>query len=642
MCGIAGIWSNDKNDYLSLDKRIRLMTGVLKDRGPDDFKIWINKGNSLAFGHTRLSIQDLSQIGSQPMTSPSGRYTLIFNGEIYNHKNLRLLLNKSNHIEWKGTSDTETLAHLIDKYGFKETLKKIHGMFAIALWDNTKKKIQIARDRIGEKPLYYGFHKDNFYFFSDLRPLYQLQGQSYKIDNEAVNLFLTLGYIPSPMSIFKDFKKLPPGTFANITSIKDSNIEITRYWNLADSFSKKSDSINYDEFEDILTESVESQLISDRTVGGFLSGGIDSSLICSIMKKKLKIELNTFSISLNHKSFNEGEYARKVASIIGSKHHDYLLNYDEMAIIAKSMSKIYSEPFADSSQIPTLALSKFAKQRVTVSLSGDGGDELFAGYNRHKYLKLITRYKKIFPNSFFSLSQSILRSVDKDKVDMFFQILFRVIPKNLAFAYPSDKLMKVLSMTNSKTIRESYADVVSSSLHGNNKLLLEFLSRINRNQVEMSDIDELLFYDQSTYLPDDILTKVDRASMSTSLEVRAPFLSHKVIQYANSLETKIKIGRKTKLPLRNLLKKYLPENLINRPKMGFSIPLGQLLRKDLRFWANQLLSYDSLSKHNFFDNHQIKELWNDHLKDKQDNSRELWNILIFQDWFMENEKFIEL
>jgi len=642
MCGICGFWHKDKVSSDFLNKKIRTMTGVLSDRGPDKNGFWTEEKNCIAFGHTRLSIQDLSNNGSQPMTSSSGRFVIIFNGEIYNHNDLRLNLNKDFIQSWKGTSDTETLVNLIEKFGLEKTLSMLDGMFAFSVWDKKKRQLHIARDRVGEKPLYYGFHKDTFYFFSDLRPLYQLKNEQYNFDHEAFNLYKSLGYIPAPYSIFKNFKKLIPGKFASIRLDKDFEFNVSDYWKLSDTFSLQENHFDENELKEDLIKSIESQLISDKEVGAFLSGGIDSSLVCSILKKEIGITPHTFSVSLDNKIYNEGNYAKEVAELLGTKHHGYHLSSKEILLTAK-MANVYSEPFADSSQIPTYVLSKFAKNKVSVCLSGDGADELFAGYNRHKYLRIVIGLQKYLPKKTFQFLSKLLRTLDSNKLDHFFLTIFKFLPNILTFSYPSNKLEKLAQLSGFENLSQTYANILSGKIPKKDDPLVELISSydINKNK-NLDNLNKILFFDQSLYLPDDILTKVDRAAMSCSLEVRAPFLSRKIIEKSNSLSVDLKNNKETKFPLRKILENYIPKKMINRPKMGFSIPLGNLLREDLNNWANDLLAIENLTQYDFFDYVYVNKIWIEHLKSEYDHSRELWTVLMFQAWFAQYKKFIKL
>jgi len=643
MCGICGFWNRDRVNLESLDKKIKTMTGVFSDRGPDNQGFWIEGRNSIAFGHTRLSIQDLSNTGSQPMISKSGRFVVIFNGEIYNHNNLRSNFENDLNHNWKGSSDTETLVNLIDKYGLEKTLSMIEGMFALAVWDDEKRQLYIARDRIGEKPLYYGFHNDAFYFFSDLRPLYELKNEQYAFDHEAFNFYKILGYIPAPYSIFKNFKKLIPGKFASVSLNENFEFNEYDYWKLSDTFRIQENSLDEVELSRKLIRSVESQLISDKEVGAFLSGGIDSSLICAILKRELGITPHTFSVSLNNRVYNEGIYAKEVAEFLGTNHHNYHLSSKEMALTAEKMSDVYSEPFADSSQIPTYLLSKFAKNEVSVCLSGDGGDELFAGYNRHKYLRLITVLQKYLPRKTFGILANVLKNINSNKLDHFFLFIFKFLPDKYTFSYPANKLEKLTRLSNFENLSQAYANILSGKMIGKYDHLVDLISSYDEsNNLNIDSLNKILFFDQSLYLPDDILTKVDRAAMASSLEVRAPFLSKEIIEKANALPADEKINNETKYPLRKILENYIPKKMINRPKMGFSIPLGDLLREDLKKWANDLLSKEKLAHYDFFDHVYVNKIWREHLKSEYDHSKEIWNILMFQVWFFQYEKFIKL
>ena len=606
MCGIIGFV--DKKKTLEHGKRIiNAMQCSLDYRGPDDYGTWIDKENGIYFGHRRLSILDVSLAGHQPMISSSGRFVIIFNGEIYNHINLRTHHTKHN---FTSSSDTETLLKCFEDWGVHKTLESINGMFAIALWDTLDKKMYLTRDRAGEKPLYYGISGDVFFFGSELKSFLLHPSFKRNIDINVLEAYVRKGFVPSPHSIFEGIKKVSPGRYVIIDFNKEKYLksEIKEYWNIEKIVSNR---ILYNkgienavsDFDKILEESVRRQLISDVPLGAFLSGGIDSSLIVSMMQKVSSKTIKTFTIGFEEKSFNEASFAKKIANHLGTEHNElYITNNDALNIVPH-LSNIYSEPFADVSQIPTILVSKLASKEVTVALSGDGGDELFCGYGR------------------YNQAQKNWKRISK-------------IPYSIRNLLGNLKLHPFLEGLKTKSVDEFYHFMIKQ-WKGHENIVIGSQRFINHHNFSLNnDIERMMLYDFLEYLPDDILVKVDRAAMSQSLETRVPLLDKSIIEFAWNLPIEYKQHKGVdKWLLKKLLSKYVPLELFDRKKMGFGVPLDTWLRGSLKDWASELLSINRLQEHRLFNSTVINKNWNDYLDGKHNKHSYLWTIIIFQDWY---------
>ena len=620
MCGISGILSN--SDIRSLPY-IKNFNKILNHRGPDGNGIWYSENHDACFFHTRLAIQDLSKNGHQPMTSKSKRYVISFNGEIYNHLRLRKILPL---INWEGSSDTETLLELIDYFGIQETLNKIEGMFAFALFDKKVKEIILVRDRFGEKPLYYGFYKNNFIFSSELKVLNFLKTEE-NINTNSLNLYFNYLSIPSPFSIYKNFNKLSPGSFITlkINELEKKKITEKKYYNkkeiIINNKNKKiTGQQQSDELENLLTNSIEDMLISDKPVGAFLSGGIDSSLICSLLSKRLNKKIKTFTIGFENKNYDESIFAKNISNFLNTDHYEHIFNEDDVKSIIPEIPIVYDEPFSDSSQIPTYRVSKIAKETVSVSLTGDGGDELFGGYNRYI---LSNKYWPIL-----NLTPFFLR-----------EIIGKLLGNQLIKKY-SEKLNKIgVKLRNIKSIEDLYFNY-TTELNMINRILKndyhKEISKENFNDDSLSylnNVEKMMYFDTERYLPDDLLCKVDRAAMFHSLETRAPFLNHKVYEYSLKLPFEQKIYKNnSKIILNKILGKYIPRKLFERPKKGFGIPIKQFLFNHLREWSKSIL-FDEYYKDPFLDQSQIKKYWDLTDKNKIDLTSTIWSIISFRVWY---------
>ena len=648
MCGFAGYIT--KNTLKNCDAKSILndMGRVIVHRGPDDSGIWHDSGyKSIGFVHRRLSILDLSIAGHQPMYSQSGRYVIVYNGEIYNHLGLRKHF-KKNTI-WKGESDTETLLACIEVFGVKRTLERITGMFSFALWDVKNNSLTLARDRIGEKPLYYGFQNNTLLFGSDLKSLKQHPDFIGEISRKSIALLMRFGYVPAPHSIYNGISKLLPGSFIQFDVLsKDPQPEY--YWNfknLIEGNSLEKQNQVYEKavknLDIVLGDSVEQQMISDVPLGAFLSGGIDSSTIVALAQSRSSSKVNTFSIGYDDKLYNEAEHAKLVAKHLGTNHTELYIAPKDAVNVISELPKIYTEPFADPSQIPMYLVSKMTRNHVTVALSGDGGDELFSGYNRHIFTN---QYWNAISKLPFSLKKLILYSIKSlspnqwNKTLLPLQYLF---PGKYKHHNMGEKLYKASKTLGSQSVGDLYTSLISRWDNPEELVLgVGTSSTLHETSIDEfvlnNDVNKIMAMDTITYLPDDILCKVDRASMFASLESRSPFLDHNVVEFAWGLPLDYKIKNGVgKSILRDVLYKYVPRELIDRPKMGFDIPIGSWLRGSLRNWANDLLEEKRLEQEGYFNVKLVRKIWCEHQSGLNNMEDKLWPVLMFQAWLEENK-----
>ena len=639
MCGIAGYLGITPNPIICLNK----MAEAISHRGPDNSGNWVDESEGIGFAHARLSILDLSSAGNQPMHSASKNFVMIFNGEIYNHLALRSELDLINQRHWNGHSDTETLLVAIEEWGLDRTLKKAKGMFAIALWDKSSKNLSLACDRVGEKPIYYGWVNNQFVFASELKAIKKFPEFKNAIDRSSLALFLRLNSIPAPYSIYKDIYKVAPGQIISLEA-GSKTVKKNNFWSIEKVYKKgsmnqfsfsSSEAVN--KLESVLSNAVSSQMQSDVPLGAFLSGGIDSSTVVALMQSFSSNKVNTFTIGFNAKEFDEAKHAGMVAKHLGTNHFEKYVTEGDVLDVIPNIPYIYDEPFADSSQIPTYLVSKFAKQKVTVALSGDAGDELFGGYNRYVYGgKMFDKVVKapIFIKKL--MSQTII-SMTEEKWD---SRLGGWVNKR--FANSGHKLHKVGNGLSSKSIRDLHFKLVSHIENPSEWLIGsdEYKTPLNddiERFIELNPTEQMMAYDLITYLPADILTKVDRAAMAVSLETRVPFLDTDVIKFSASLPLNLKIRNgTTKWVLRAVLYKYVPKDLIERPKMGFGVPLAEWLRGPLKDWAESLLDEKRLHQEGFFDAEFVRNKWLEHLSGRRNWHHQLWNVLMFQAWLEKN------
>ena len=642
MCGITGFVLTHKSPNVEAEKILQLMTVQLFSRGPDKEGVWLDKNAGVGLGHRRLAIQDLSPAGDQPMHSKNNRYTIVFNGEIYNFLVLRDELVKLGY-SFSGHSDTEVILAAINEWGLKKSLIKFVGMFAFALWDRERNSLCLVRDRIGEKPLYYGVINNNFVFGSELKAIRAYPGSEACIDRHALSLYMRYCYIPTPHTIYKNIKKLPPGTILEILVQKNSlkMSSPVHYWKLSDEWGGKGAVCANDatkELDSLLRKVVSDQMVSDVPVGSFLSGGIDSSCITSIMQAVSDKPVHTFSIGFDESNYDEARYAKKIADHLGTHHTEYYFTSLDAQNIIPDIATIYDEPFADSSQIPMCLLSKITRNDVTVALSGDGGDEVFCGYNRYLWGRGIWNNIKNIPLPFRKGVSKLTQAIPPGYYDSVFSIYNKFLPDARCYKNVGDKLHKLAGILDVNTPDEMYQRLVSTWKHPENIVLTRSQSELAVTRVEhpnIKNISELMMYlDMVTYLPDDILVKVDRAAMAASLETRIPFLDKRIIDFslALPLDLKLKDG-KGKWIIREVLGNYIPKNLIERPKMGFALPLDAWLRKGLKSWACDLLDENTIKSQGYFDYRVVDKHLKEHMSGRRNCSYQLWNILMFQSWY---------
>lgn len=635
MCGIAGILANDVTPYR---ERLQEMLHAIRHRGPDAENVWLDSGKRVLLGHTRLSIQDLTAHGAQPMQSISGRFVITYNGEIYNTADLKAAL--PGHV-FKGHSDTEVLLEHIARYGVAATLPKLVGMFAFAVVDLKEAKLYLVCDRLGIKPLYYTLIGTELAFASELNALRKSGILECKLNFEAAAMFTRHAYILAPETIFQDVKKLVPGTCL-VYNINNQQIEACDpYWKLSE-FTKRRD--KFTSFEDafefyapLIEDAVKIRLVSDVPLGCFLSGGYDSTCVAAMMQKVSSRPINTFSIGFEEQAYNEAPHAKRVAELLGTHHSELYVSEDEALRVVPEIPFMYDEPFADSSQIPTYLVSKMARQHVTVCLTGDGGDELFAGYNRYMWVKLLNRYHKKLPRAIKSLLTRFIFSMSKDTWEKCFYAARPITPSKFRFNLPGDKLYKLGHFLQKDTVSEQYYSFVSlvqdpsQLLRGRDDRSI--LEQLGEHHEGLSEIALMQYFDFITYLPGDILTKVDRASMACSLEARVPLLDHRLVENTWRLQDAHKVnGTAGKLILKKLVHQYVPEEMMNRPKMGFGIPVGLWLRSKLREYVENHLSESSLNRIGLYQVEPVRRMWQEHVSGRNNHEYALWGILMMQAW----------
>jgi asparagine synthase (glutamine-hydrolysing) len=639
MCGIAGVV-----DTASTSSDVRAALGRMLDtlvhRGPDDSGIWQAEG--IALGHRRLSIVDLSPHGRQPMISDSGRYVLVLNGEIYNHKDLRAELVRGG-ARFRGHSDTEVLLSLIEHRGFDRALECSIGMYAMALWDTHARALHLARDRFGEKPLFYGCHRGRFIFGSELKALVAHPAFARNVDHDSVSSLCRFGYIPAPHTIYRLTSKLPPAHILTLTldpngrggSVERPQQNVRQYWSvetvairgLQNPF-KGTYEDAVEELESRLADSVKQQMEADVPLGAFLSGGIDSSTVVALMQQQSTQPVKTFSIGFDIAEFNEAKHAEEVSRHLGTDHTEHYLGSKDALAVIPLLPTIYDEPFADPSQIPTYLIARLARQAVTVSLSGDGGDEIFCGYQKYHFARKLSR---IPLRGLLGKAVTLLPHRFIDRATKNWSLLGRRRPTASRLA----TLALLLAARDARYLME-----LTSTIYRDAQALVPSSTRrptafdIVRDPGIMSPCELLaMILDRESFLPDDILHKVDRATMAVSLESRAPFLDHRVVELVSRLPLEYLVNRgQTKRILRAVLYRHVPPHLVDRKKAGFSVPLAAWLRGELRTWAQDLLSSEQLRKDNYFDPNLCQRILKTHLDGLADYSRVLWAILMFQSW----------
>jgi len=680
MCGITGLINISTTEKYDIVNLVNKMTLKLEHRGPDDSGIWSDQLSKIALGHRRLSIIDVSSAGHQPMESTSKNYVLSFNGEIYNHLDLRKKLTLENpSINWVGSSDTETLLVAFEYWGIKETLLLLNGMFAFALWDRNNETLYLARDRVGEKPLYYGWtgYQENlnifdlFFFSSELKAIKSLSQFNNKISRHALNEYVKFAYVPSPLSIYNHVYKLEPGCILEISgsppkipplkAIKSDesyhNVKINKYYSLKNEIFTNKKNIIYSENEAVknleycLSESVKLQSLADVPIGAFLSGGIDSSLIVALMQKNSSSKIKTYTVGFDELDFDESKYAEAISNHLGTDHSTLIVDSFQTKNLIYKLHEIYDEPFADSSQIPTYLISQFAKKNVSVALTGDGSDELFGGYNRYILGPKIWNKLKFVPKILRHSLGTTINSIPITYWDLLNKKLITSISSYNGINQLGSKAYKfsnrLININNSddlyKSLLYSCLDPINI-LNEDYKIEKKLADNIDNlvydcNLLGLNNSSERMMYcDFNSYLSDDILCKVDRAAMASSLETRVPFLDYRIVNLSTQIPLNMKIRNgESKWIVRQLLYKHVPKYLVDRPKAGFGVPVGQWLRGPLRSWAENLLDEKRIISDGFFDPNIINKIWNQHINSVSDNTTILWTVLMFQAWY-ENQQ----
>jgi asparagine synthase (glutamine-hydrolysing) len=692
MCGFSGFITTDDSVLTRAEATVKKMALAIQHRGPDDAGAWFEASSGIALGFRRLSILDLSSAGHQPMLSSSGRFALTFNGEIYNHHDLRGLLSTSNLCQhancWRGQSDSETLLACIEAWGLEKTLQKTVGMFAIALWDTQTQTLHLARDRFGEKPLYYGWvntkssSEPAFVFGSELKALCAYPGFSNQVSREALALYMRFTYVPAPYSIYQNIFKLEPGCMLSLnTNINidraqggkrpntpnvpnvlsaplrppavQGGLRMHRWWSLASVVEIAAEKQISDEeeaiksLEQLLNDAVRSQSLADVPLGAFLSGGVDSSCIVALMQAQSTKPVKTFTVGFEEAGFDETPHARAVAQHLGTDHNEFFVSAKQAQEVIAELPAMYDEPFADSSQIPTHLVCKAARQQVTVALSGDAGDERFGGYNRYFWGPRIWSRLAWMPYPARQALGAAIKALPTGGWDALSRLMNALLPESKNFVRAGDRAHKLAARLGGvHNLDDLYNSLVSEwqdpaqVVKGNGweigvnlqvpvSMLSDPLPAVGAEQHQL----RMMYRDTMTYLPDDILCKVDRAAMATSLETRVPFLDHRVAELAWRLPLNMKIrDGQGKWALRQVLYKYVPKELIDRPKAGFAIPVGQWLRGPLRDWAEALLDEKRLEVEGYFYSKPIRDKWLQHLSGRYDHTPSLWAVLMFQSW----------
>jgi asparagine synthase (glutamine-hydrolysing) len=640
MCGIAGFWQTKRGTKPPLEI-LKEMGTALVHRGPDDSGEFYDSAAGVGLSFRRLAIIDLSPAGHQPMDSASGRYTIIFNGEVYNFEEIRKELGSG--CQWRGHSDTEVMLEAIERWGIESAVKRFVGMFAFALWDRLERKLFLVRDRLGIKPLYYGFVDGNFVFASELKAIREYPNFEAEIDRGALALYMRHAYVPAPHCIYRGISKLRAGSILELASAGEQPV-VRPYWSAAeiaraglDSRIDGPESEVIAQLEQKLSHAIGLRMIADVPLGAFLSGGVDSSAVVALMQAQSSRPVRTFTVGFQEDEYNEAAHAKRVAAHLGTDHTELYVTPQETMNVIPLLPRMYDEPFADSSQIPTYLVSRLARTKVTVSLSGDGGDELFCGYNRYLTIDSLWNSIQRMPKPVRRVTARLIHAVSPATIDRIYGYARPFTPPSKRFTTVGEKAHKLTPFLSSQNPQAMYIQALS---HWDPSQLLvdshepETVKQFFYNSAWLPSLKEqMMLTDTVNYLPDDILTKVDRASMAVSLEARVPLLDHRVVEFAWSLPLHFKVRRKVgKWILRQVLYKHVPRELIDRPKMGFGVPIDSWLRGPLRDWAEDLLSANSLARNGFFHAPAIRQKWDEHLSGRRNWQNLLWDVLVFAEW----------
>ncbi len=643
MCGLAGLIDFTRSTTRdALTAAATAMADTLAHRGPDSSGVWIDETTGIALGHRRLAIIDLSEAGHQPMVSHDGDRVLIYNGLVYNFAELRSELEAVGR-RFAGRSDTEVILAAIAEWGLEAAVSRFIGMFAFALWDRQQQRLHLVRDRLGIKPLYYGrLGRNQFAFASELRALRVLPSFDQPIDRQALTLYMQRNCVPAPHTIYRGVFKLRPGHILTLSPDAPDAISDRPYWNLRDVVESGtrdpftgSEADATDELETLLRDAIRRRLVADVPVGVSLSGGIDSSTVTALMQAESMQRVKSFTIGFGEIAYNEATDAAKVAHHLGTDHTELYVSADDALAVVPRLATMYDEPFADSSQLPTFLVSQLARREVTVSLSGDGGDEMFGGYNRYLWNRRIAARAEHWPHGLRRLGSRALTSLSPASWDT----LFGCLPGSLRQRHPGDKLHKLATVLDANSVADMYLRQITHWPQAPTLVVDGGLPPTAASDqacwADVADfVDQMMYLDAIGYLPDDILTKVDRASMAVALEARVPIIDHRVVAFAWRLPQAYKLRDGVgKRPLRRILERYVPKELIERPKTGFAIPLHEWFRGSLRDWLEALIDERRLAQEGFFDPKPIRAAWAEHLSGRRNRQHELWDVAMFQAWY---------
>jgi asparagine synthase (glutamine-hydrolysing) len=650
MCGIAGFFTPPRiKSSAEMTAEVTVMTDAIRLRGPDDAGAWVEPEVGVALGHRRLAILDLSPLGHQPMASVDGRYVMVFNGEIYNYRQLRAELETYGFV-WRGHSDTEVMLAACCQWGIRGALQRFNGMFAFAVWDKDQRELTLARDRMGEKPLYYGWLGDRLVFASELKAIRALPGFQAGINRDALCAQLRFNYIPDPWCIYKGLRKLPPGGMITVTSPYDKH-EPELYWNLRqvieqglDQPFRGSEREAVDTFEDLLKEAVSLRMVADVPLGAFLSGGVDSSLIVAMMQAQSAQPVRTFTIGFDAAEYNEAHFAKEVAQHLRTEHTEMMVTGKDALEVIPQLPSLYDEPFSDYSQIPTYLVCKMARQHVTVALSGDAGDELFGGYERYFVGRELWNKFAWMPPLLKRAVAAGMTALPPGALNTLGTLARPILPRRLRHVPFGDKLHKLAEVVSAPGMEKLYLTLMS---HWKRPEEIVIGGRDQDTSItntegwpRVSDFTHRMMHlDMETYLPGDILTKVDRAAMGVSLETRIPLLDTRLIEFAWSIPFSMKVHEgQGKWLMRETLYRHVPKALIDRPKRGFGVPLEHWLRGELRDWAEDLLSESRLNREGYFQAAPIRKKWQEHLRGTRNWHFYLWDVLMFQAWLSDQKR----